>query len=75
MLKIRLARIGKKHEPHYRIVVGEGRSKRKGKIVDKIGHWQPGEGKIVINQKLYKEWMEKGARPTESARKLVESNK
>lgn len=75
MLKIRLARIGKKHEPHYRIVVTEARSKRNGKIVEQIGHWHPQEGKLIINQKLYGEWQEKGAIPSPSTRKIIESNK
>lgn len=71
MLKIRLARIGKKYEPHYRIVITEARSKRNGKITDQVGHWHPKEDKLVINQKHYQEWIAKGARPTKAVRKLI----
>lgn len=72
MLKIRLSRTGKRHEPHYRIVVSEARSKRDGEQVDQIGHWHPREKKLVLDKKAYTEWMKKGARPTDSVRKLAE---
>lgn len=72
MLKIRLSRTGKRHEPHYRIVVSEARSKRDGEQVDQIGHWHPREKKLVLDKKAYAEWMKKGARPTDSVRKLAE---
>lgn len=71
MLKIRLSRTGKKHEPHYRIVVSEARSKRDGKQVDKIGHWHPKEEKLVIDKKAFADWVGKGAQPTEAVRELV----
>lgn len=72
MLKVRLSRTGKRHEPHYRIVVSEARSKRDGEQVDQIGHWHPREKKLVLDKKAYAEWMKKGARPTDSVRKLAE---
>lgn len=71
MLKIRLSRTGKKHEPHYRIVVAEKRSKRDGKAVDQIGHWHPKEGKIALDKKLYEEWLKRGAQPTTAVKKLI----
>lgn len=71
MLKIRLSRTGKKHEPHYRIVVVERRSKRDGKTVDQIGHWHPKEDKLVFDKKAYAGWVGKGAQPTEVVRKLI----
>lgn len=75
MLKIRLSRTGKKHQPHYRIVVTEARSKRDGKNVDQIGHWHPEEDKLVVNRKLFEEWVAKGARPSDSVRKLLDKSK
>lgn len=71
MLKIRLTRTGKKHEPHYRIVVTEARSKRDGKSAAQIGHWHPTEDKLVLDKKAYSEWIDKGAQPTPSVRNLV----
>ena len=68
MLKIKLARFGKKHQPHFRIVVNEARDKRDGKYVAKIGHYAPTlQPKILqIDVKAYQEWLKKGAQPTET---------
>lgn len=71
MLKIRLKRTGKKHEPHYRIVVTEARSRRDGRPVAEIGSWHPTEKKQTIDMKKYNEWVSKGAQPTATVRKLA----
>ena len=41
MLKIRLARVGKKKQPTYRVVVADARAPRDGKYVEIIGHYNP----------------------------------
>lgn len=74
MLKIRLSRTGKKHQPHYRIVVTEGRSKREGPTIAQIGHWHPKENKLVVDKKAYEEWVKKGAKATEAVKELVTRN-
>ncbi len=74
MLKIKLSQVGKKHERSYRIVVAEARSKRDGKIVEKIGHYTPQakENQLTINKKKIAYWQEKGAQMTDSVRKILE---
>lgn len=74
MLKIKLSQVGKKHERSYRIVVAEARSKRDGKIVEKIGHYNPRakENQLTINKKRAAYWQEKGAQMTSSVRKILE---
>lgn len=71
MLKIRLKRTGKKHEPHYRIVVAEARSRRDGRPVAEIGSWHPTENKQTLDIAKYNEWISKGAQPTDMVRKLA----
>lgn len=71
MLKIRLSRTGKKHQPHYRIVVTPVRSKRDGEVTDRIGHWHPKEDRLVLDKKAYLDWISKGAIPTPTVRKLI----
>lgn len=71
MLKIRLKRTGKKHEPHYRIVVAEARSRRDGRPVAEIGSWHPTENKQSLDKVKYDEWLIKGAIPTDAVRKLA----
>lgn len=71
MLKIKLARFGKKHQAHYRIVVNEARDKRDGKYVALLGHYSPiAPKKLQIDTKAYEEWLAKGAQPTETVAAL-----
>ena len=73
MLKIKLTRTGKKHQPHYRIIVAEARSKRDGKAVDSIGHYHPLNSKktLVIDIKKYQYWLGVGAQPTQTVKNLI----
>ncbi len=72
MLKIKLARTGKKNQPSFRIVVQEARSKVDGKNVEILGHYMPLSQPAVvkIDKKRYQGWVNKGAQPTETVRQL-----
>jgi len=73
MLKIKLARFGKKKQPHYRIVVNEARDKRDGKYVEAIGHYAPTMTPKILDVDMvkYADWLKKGAQPTETVLALV----
>lgn len=73
MLKIKLARFGKKNQPHFRIVVNEARSKRDGKYVALLGHYAPtATPKILdLDLKAFNEWVQKGAQPTDTVAALA----
>lgn len=73
MLKIKLARFGKKKQPHYRIVVNEARDKRDGSYIDAIGHYAPTMTPkvLTIDMLKYEDWRKKGAQPTETVAALV----
>ena len=73
MLKIKLARFGKKKQPHYRIVINEARDKRDGKYVEMIGHYAPTmEPKLLeVDMEKYEGWLAKGAQPTDTVLALV----
>lgn len=72
MLKIKLARFGKKNQPHYRLVVNEAREKRDGKYVALLGHYVPSkENKTLdIDVPAFDAWVAKGAQPTETVAAL-----
>lgn len=74
MLKIKLARFGKKHQPHYRIVVNEAKDKRDGRYVVAIGHYAPTQQPKVLQLDLteYDAWLKKGAQPTDTVASLAE---
>ena len=73
MLKIKLARFGKKGQPHYRIVVNEAKSKRDGEYVANLGEYAPTfNPKILkLDLKAYDAWLVKGAQPTETVASLA----
>lgn len=73
MLSIRLMRMGKKHQPFYRIVVVERRSPRRTKTVDEIGYYNPlpETPQIKINLERLEYWKKNGAQPTETVRSLI----
>ena len=74
MLKIRLARRGKKRQPTYRVVVAESESRRDGKFVEQIGHYNPmvnPEG-VHIREDRALHWLSVGAQPTDAVRRMLE---
>ena len=73
MLKIKLARFGKKNQPHYRVIVNEARSKRDGQSVALLGHYAPTQTPKVlqIDMEAYNGWIKKGAQPTDTVASLA----
>ena len=74
MVKIRLMRVGKKKQPSFRVVVADSRSPRDGRIIESIGHYAPRQdpSDIVIDSDRAVYWLEKGAQPSNTVRKLLE---
>lgn len=72
-ISIRLAKFGKKHAPAYRLVVANTRSKRNGKALDQIGHYNPSENpvKFEYNKERFEYWKNLGAIVTEAVQGLV----
>jgi small subunit ribosomal protein S16 len=74
MLRIRLSRTGKKKQASYRVVVTDIEAKRDGRIVERIGHYNPRsepiEYRIEEDRALY--WLSVGAQPTDAVRRLLE---
>ena len=73
MLKIKLARFGKRNQPMYRIVVNEAKDKRDGKYVAQVGQYAPTQTPkiLTVDMEAYQAWMKKGAQPTETVANLV----
>ena len=73
--KIKLMRLGKMREPHYRIVVADGRTKRDGRSIETIGEYHPKSDPSVI--KLDGEraayWLGVGAQPTEAVTAILKA--
>jgi small subunit ribosomal protein S16 len=72
-VKIRLRRIGAKKHPFYRLVVADSRSPRDGKFIEILGTYDPMTEPVKLNldQDKIKVWLQKGARPSDTARAFL----
>lgn len=72
MLMIRFQRIGRVNDPAFRIVVLEKeRAAKAGNIVEQVGTYNPRSKEFTLNEVSIKEWIAKGAQPTDSIRNLL----
>jgi small subunit ribosomal protein S16 len=73
LVKIRLKRMGAKKRPFYRLVVADSRSPRDGRFIELLGFYDPlpNPAKVQIDAEKVREWIGKGARPSDAARALL----
>lgn len=71
MLVIRLQRIGKKHQPSYRLAVAEGRSKVAAPPTEDVGSYDPFSKKATINGERVTHWIKMGAQPSPTVWNLL----
>ncbi len=72
-VKIRLQRHGRKGKPFYWIVAADSRSKRDGKLLEKMGTYNPNTNPAIIELDVDTavKWLQNGAQPTDTARALL----
>jgi len=72
-VKMRLQRHGSKKRPFYFIVVADGRSPRDGKFIAKLGTYNPltVPATIQLDRQKSLEWLNKGAQPTDTVRRIL----
>lgn len=74
-VRIRLSRGGSKKRPFYRIVVADARAPRDGRFIERIGSYNPmlpqdHADRLVVDEAKVKDWMSKGAQPTDRLVKM-----
>jgi small subunit ribosomal protein S16 len=76
LLAIKLMRTGAKKRPSYRVVVKEKQSKRDGAYLEKLGTYNPTRqpAEIKLNAERVRYWIEKGAQPTDTVRRLIKQS-
>ncbi len=72
-VRLRLTRVGARKNPIWRVVVADQRSKRDGRVIETVGHYnaQTNPSTIVLNEERITDWLARGAQPTETVRKLL----
>ncbi len=75
MVVIRLARLGAKKRPKYRVTVADSRYFRNGRFIEVVGHYNPNprgqEKEITLDLEKVKSWVGKGAQPTDRVKTLI----
>jgi small subunit ribosomal protein S16 len=73
--RIRLARVGSKKNPIYRVVVADARSPRDGKFIEIVGQYNPQTDPSTINldEDRVRDWIGKGAQPSNSVKRLLKA--
>jgi len=74
-VKIRMTRMGRRHRPFFRINAVDSRTPRDGRILEKLGHYDPIEKdkdkQIVLNTERVKYWLDKGAIPSDTVSDIL----
>jgi len=72
---MRLTRVGSKKNPIYRVVVADSRAPRDGKFIEIVGRYNPQHhpSLIELDEGKVRDWLGKGAQPTESVRRLLKT--
>jgi len=71
MLKIRLARFGRKRQPRFKIVAAEDSKPQRGKVVEILGNFNPQSGDFSFDKEKVLEYLRVGAQPTNAVCKLL----
>ena len=74
-VKLRMTRIGRRHRPFFRINAIESRNPRDGRILEKLGHYDPIEKdtakQVVLNRERIEFWLDKGAIPSDAVSQIL----
>lgn len=72
-VRIRLARMGTKKKPFYRVVVADSEAPRDGRFIEQVGYYDPTKEPALIKLDSDKidQWMMRGAQPTQIVSQLL----
>jgi small subunit ribosomal protein S16 len=73
MVRIRLARMGRKRNPFYRVVAADSRAPRDGKFIEILGTYNPMKDPMELNFKMdrIEHWINHGAQPSDTVSRLI----
>jgi small subunit ribosomal protein S16 len=74
-VRIRLTRVGSKRNPIYRVVVADQRSPRDGRFIEIVGRYNPqaDPSTIDLDEAKIKDWIGKGAQPSDTVARLMKA--
>lgn len=75
MLTIKLARIGKKKQPHYRLIISEKGRDPYGRALEILGNYNPFTKELQAPAERINYWISKGAQMTPTVNNLLVEKK
>jgi small subunit ribosomal protein S16 len=74
LVKIRLTRLGSHKKPFYRVIVTDSKTRRDGPFIEILGTYDPLKepSEIKLDVDRAKVWLQKGAQPTDTVKKLMQ---
>ena len=76
MIKIRMQRIGRHKEPHYKIVAIEStRGPKSAQYIEELGSYNPKAGTTLLKADRITYWISVGAQPSDTVHNFLVSNK
>lgn len=74
-VRIRLKKLGRRHQPFFRLCAMDSRAPRDGRVLEELGHYDPlvkeTDARAILNGERIDYWLKVGAQPTENARVLI----
>ena len=74
-VKIRMSRMGRRHRPFFRINVIDSRTPRDGRVLEKLGHYDPlekdAEKQLILNTERALHWLSLGATPSDTVSDML----
>jgi len=76
-ITVRLKRIGTHKRPFYTVVAVDSRTRRDGRVLEILGHYNPCEGreKVILFQEKIRAWMDRGALLSPTVKSLLKIHK
>ena len=73
MVKLRLARMGNRNRPYYRMVAAEDSSRRDGRFIEILGTYDPLKKPAAVEVKSDSvlKWLASGAQPSETVKRIL----
>ena len=75
-VKLKLTRMGSKKHPFYRVVAANDETRRDGRPLDFLGYYNPmvEPADVKLDADKVKEWLGRGAEPTDTVRALIKKH-
>ena len=74
-VKLRMTRMGRRHRPYYRINVIDSKTPRDGRVIEKLGQYDPlekdKEKQILLNTERAEFWIKQGAIPSDTVSEIL----